>query len=126
MEAVLDVLSWITIIIGSAFSVIGAIGLIRMPDVYTRIHAASLIETMGVTMILLGLAFQAGISLITAKLVIIFALLMFTNPTTTHALARALYHAGVRPVTGHTVEKTVNSGMASDVNSDKESGSSIA
>lgn len=98
MAVILDYLSWAAIVIGSGFSLIGAVGIIRMPDVYTRIHAASLIETMGVGMILLGLGLQAGFTLITVKLFIIFAFLFFTNPTTTHALTRALYHAGVIPV----------------------------
>lgn len=91
--------SWFCMIVGSVFSLIGAIGLIRMPDVYTRIHAASLIETMGVGMILLGLGIQSGLNLVTVKLFLIFAFLFFTNPTTTHALMRALYHAGVIPLT---------------------------
>jgi len=96
---IFDYLSWFALITGSVFSLIGAIGVIRMPDVYTRIHAASLIETMGVGMILLGLGFQAGLSLISVKLFLIFAFLFFTNPTTTHALTRAIYHAGVVPLT---------------------------
>lgn len=96
---ILDILSWVAIVTGSVFCVIGAVGVIRMPDVYTRMHAASLIETMGAGMILLGLGFQAGLTLVSLKLFIIFAFLFFTNPTTTHALARALYHAGVVPVT---------------------------
>ncbi|MEQ8664559.1 MAG: monovalent cation/H(+) antiporter subunit G [Rhodospirillales bacterium] len=98
-EQILDVLSWASIIVGSVFCVIGAIGVVRMPDVFTRMHAASLIETMGAAGILLGLGIQAGLSLVSLKLFIIFAFLFFTNPTTTHALARALYHAGVIPVT---------------------------
>ena len=98
-EQIFDYLSWASIVVGSVFCIIGAVGVIRMPDVFTRMHAASLIETMGAGMILLGLGFQAGLTLVALKLFIIFAFLFFTNPTTTHALARALYHAGVIPVT---------------------------
>ena len=61
LEPVLHVLAWILLIGGSAFSVIGAIGLLRMPDFYCRIHAAGLTDTMGATLILLGLAIHNGI-----------------------------------------------------------------
>ncbi len=97
MGSFLDIATWACLIVGSTFALIGAIGIIRFPDVYTRIHAASLIETMGAGLILLGLALQAGLTLISVKLALIFLFLFFTNPTTTHALARALIHAGVKP-----------------------------
>lgn len=98
-----DYLSWFCLITGSVFSLIGAVGMLRMPDVFTRIHAASLIETMGVGMILLGLGIQSGFTLIAVKLFMIFAFLFFTNPTTTHALTRALYHAGVIPLSRNEI-----------------------
>ncbi len=97
MDTLLDGASWACLIGGSVFSLIGLIGVIRFPDVYTRMHAASLVETLGVGLILLGLVFQAGLSLISVKLALIFIFLFFTNPTTTHALARALNHAGIKP-----------------------------
>jgi len=98
MEAqVLDILSWACLVGGSVFALIGMIGVIRFPDAYTRMHAASLVETLGVGLILLGLVFQAGFTLISVKLGLIFLFLFFTNPTTTHALARALIHAGIKP-----------------------------
>lgn len=97
MEAALDIASWICLVGGSVFSLIGMIGVLRFPDVYSRMHAASLIETLGVGLILLGLVLQAGLSLISVKLALIFIFLFFTNPTTTHALARALIHAGIKP-----------------------------
>jgi len=108
MEEILGYLSWAAIVIGSVFSLIGAVGMLRLPDVYTRMHASSLIETMGAGMILLGLAFQAGLTLISVKLGIIFLFMFFTNPTATHALARALLHAGVKPkeLSSPTAEET--------------------
>ncbi len=105
MEAALDYLSWAAIVIGSVFALIGALGMLRLPDVFTRIHAASLIETMGAGMIILGLMFQAGLTLIGVKLVLILLFLFFTNPTTTHALVRALHHAGVKPMTSYPSDK---------------------
>lgn len=111
MVEVFNYLSWIVLGLGTLFCLIGAIGTVRMPDVYTRMHAASLIETMGAGSILLGLGLQSGFGLVSVKLFIIFAFLMFTNPTTTHALARALHHAGVMPVVAKPSEQP---GMSAD------------
>jgi multicomponent Na+:H+ antiporter subunit G len=94
----LDVASWTLILIGGAFCVIGAVGLLRMPDFFTRMHAASVVDTLGAAFILLGLMLQAGLSLVTVKLITIGILLFFTSPVSTHALARAALARGVEPV----------------------------
>ena len=62
MSVLVDLLSWLCLLAGGAFCVIGATGMIRMPDFYTRVHAASVIETLGAGLILLGLLLQAGIN----------------------------------------------------------------
>ena len=93
-----DVVSWISIGGGVFFIVVGSIGLIRLPDVYTRLHAAGMTDTMGAGLVLVGLAFQAGGTLITVRLLIIWAFLLFTSPIGTHALARAALHGKVEPV----------------------------
>ena len=80
MEQVLDILSWICLIVGSFFVLVGGIGVLRMPDVYTRSHAAGITDTMGALLILVGLMFQAGLTLITVKLVMILIFLLFTSP----------------------------------------------
>lgn len=82
---------------GGLFCLIGGIGLLRMPDFYTRMHAASVTETLGVGLILLGLLLQAGWSLIAAKLAMIGLLVFFVSPTASHALARAALLRGLRP-----------------------------
>ena len=92
-----DVASFSLIIIGSCFLVIGAIGLWRMPDVFTRMHAASVIDTVGAGFLLLGLALQAGISLVTLKLGFVFLLLFFFGPVAAHALVQAALHQGLMP-----------------------------
>lgn len=97
MELVLELATWACLITGSVFCLIGVVGIIRFPDAYTRMHAASLVETLGAGLILLGLILQAGFSLISAKLALIFIFLFLTNPTTTHALSRALIYAGIKP-----------------------------
>ena len=100
MEMILYVMSWIAIITGSVFCVIGAIGLIRLPDVYCRMHAAGMIDTIGIGLILLGLALQAGWSLALAKLAMILVFILFTSPTSCHALCRAAAYSGVHPMHG--------------------------
>ena len=96
---IVDILSWISIGIGAAFILVGGLGLVRMPDVFTRLHASSVADTAGAGFILLGFMFQAGLSLTTLKLVLIFVFLVFTAPTATHALAQAALLDGVRPWT---------------------------
>lgn len=99
MSALIDAASWLLLAGGSFFCLVGAIGLLRMPDFYTRMHAASLTETLGAGLILLGLLLQAGFTLVAAKLVMIGLLIFFTSPTASHALARAALLRGLKPWT---------------------------
>ena len=96
---IVDILSWISIGIGAAFVMVGGLGLIRMPDLFTRLHTASVADSAGAGFILLGLMLQAGLSLTSLKLVLIFVFLVFTAPTAAHALAHAALLDGVRPWT---------------------------
>lgn len=98
MSFVLDIASWILLACGGAFCVVGGIGLLRMPDFYTRVHAASVSDTLGAGLILLGLALQAGWTLVAAKLAVIGLLIFFTSPAATHALARAALGRGLQPL----------------------------
>lgn len=91
----IDLASWLSLLTGSAFCVIGGIGMIRMPDFYTRGHAASLTDTLGATLILFGLALQSGFSLITVKLVFVLLFIYLTSPTATHALVKAAHARGI-------------------------------
>ncbi|MBI3067407.1 MAG: monovalent cation/H(+) antiporter subunit G [Betaproteobacteria bacterium] len=93
-----DVLSWASLVGGGVFCVIGGVGLIRMPDFYTRTHAAGVTDTLGAGLLLLGLMLQAGLSLVTVKLVMLGLLIFFTSPTATHALARAAMVRGIKPL----------------------------
>ena len=97
MEAVLNGLSWACIVAGSLFAVIGGVGLLRLPDVYARMHGGGITDTLGAGLILAGLMFQSGISLTTGKLVMVLLFLLVTSPTATHAVARAALSAGVEP-----------------------------
>ena len=98
MNVWIDGLSWVFLIVGGAFCLIGAVGLLRMPDFYTRMHAASIIDTLGAALILLGLLLQAGLTLIAVKLFMLAVLIFFTSPTATHALARAAMVRGLKPL----------------------------
>jgi len=98
MSAALDIASWILLVAGGLFCIVGGIGLLRMPDFYTRVHAASVTDTLGVGLILLGLALQAGWTLVAAKLAVIGLLIFFTSPAATHALAKAALERGLEPL----------------------------
>ena len=69
-----------------------------MPDFYTRMHAASVIDTLGAGLILAGLMMQAGLTLVTVKLLMVGVLLFFASPTATHAIARAAMGRGLKPL----------------------------
>jgi len=98
VSLVIDIASGLCLLIGTIFCLVGAIGLLRMPDFFTRVHAASVLETLGADFILLGLMLQAGWSLVTVKLLMIGLLIFFASPTASHALARAAMVRGVMPL----------------------------
>lgn len=98
IDLLLDGLSWALLLIGSAFAVIGGIGVLRMPDVYTRMHASSLTDTMAPICILGGLMIQGGLSLVTVKLLLILLFLLFTSPVAAHALSAAALGQGHKPL----------------------------
>lgn len=97
MGILLDALTWALILGGSFFAVVGGLGIIRMPDLYTRLHAAGVTDTMGAGLVLVGLMLYAGLSLVTVKLGMILVLLWLTSPVSTYALARAALHGGLEP-----------------------------
>jgi multicomponent Na+:H+ antiporter subunit G len=95
-----DAISWILIVFGSLFVITGGIGLLRLPDFYSRIHAAGITDTMGAWLILTGLMFQSGLTLTTARLVILLFFLVATSPLASHALGKAAYLRGLDPLQG--------------------------
>ncbi|HZM35035.1 MAG TPA: monovalent cation/H(+) antiporter subunit G [Burkholderiales bacterium] len=97
MSAAIDIASWALLVAGGFFCIVGGLGLHRMPEFYTRLHAASVTDTLGAGLILLGLILQTGFTLVTVKLVLIGLLIFFTSPTATHALARAALARGLKP-----------------------------
>ena len=95
MSFALDGLSWIFLISGALFCILGGVGLLRMPDFWTRAHAASVTDTMGAGLILVGLMFQGGLSLVTLKLLMVLVFLYIAGPAAGHALCRAAHAHGV-------------------------------
>lgn len=101
-----DVLFWIEqvgmglTLAGGILSVIGSLGVLRFPDLYTRLHAASITDTGAATLMLFGLALLAGLSQETLKLLIAWAFIMLTSPTASHALANAAWSSGLKPKLG--------------------------
>ena len=98
MDLIIDVISWTCLATGSIFSLIGAVGILRLPDVFSRMHGAGIIDTLGMGLIMLGLMVQAGFTLVTVKLILIIVFILLTGPTATHALARAALNGGVNPL----------------------------
>ncbi len=99
MEGAVEILAWVLLGAGAVFSVIGGIGMLRLPDFYTRMHAAGVTDTMGAWLILAGLMCLAGLTLVTAKLALILFFLFITGPSATHALSKTAWYAGVKPAT---------------------------
>ena len=98
MPVIADIASWILLLSGSFFVLTGGIGVLRMPDVYTRSHAAGITDTLGALLIIAGLAIQSGLTLVTVKLVLILLFLLFTGPTASHALNHTAWADGLRPI----------------------------
>jgi multicomponent Na+:H+ antiporter subunit G len=98
MDITLDVLSWTLLTLGGLSVLVGGIGAVRMPDLYTRMHAASVTDSLGAMLIILGIMLQAGLSLATIKLAAILLFLLLTSPTSSNALASAALLAGTRPL----------------------------
>ena len=98
MNLALDLLSWLCLVTGVLFGITAGIGLLRLPDLFTRMHAAGIGDTLTAGLIVLGLMLQAGLTLNLVKLVLIMVFILFTSPTSTHALAKAALHGGVKPL----------------------------
>ena len=97
LATLLDVASWVFLTLGGFFVLIGGIGALRMPNLYTRMHAASVTDSVGAIFVIVGIMLQAGLSLATIKLAAILLFLLLTSPTASNALASAALLAGTKP-----------------------------
>lgn len=113
-KMIVEVTSWVLLAGGSFFLLIGGIGLWRMPDFFTRLHAAGVTDTGGAGLMLAGLMLQSGWDLVTLKLLLALFFILFTSPTACHALARTALHEGMKPAHGDTKRPDVPMPRAGD------------
>ncbi|MBL6596690.1 MAG: monovalent cation/H(+) antiporter subunit G [Candidatus Puniceispirillum sp.] len=106
MDMLITILSGLSIAIGVVALLIGSLGLIRLPDVFCRIHAVGMIDTAGASFIILGMIIHQGFSLVSVKLLLIGIFLFFTSPIATHAVAQVAHKMGVKPVGRDLVKKS--------------------
>ncbi|MDA9088578.1 monovalent cation/H(+) antiporter subunit G [Amylibacter sp.] len=92
-----QLIAWALILLGSVMVIIGALGSLRFPDFWSRLHAASVTDSGGVILLLLGMGIHSGFNLITFKLFLIGAFLFITGPTSSHAVANAALVSGAKP-----------------------------
>ncbi|MCK4713887.1 MAG: monovalent cation/H(+) antiporter subunit G [Marinosulfonomonas sp.] len=118
LDLVIEVLSWVFILSGSVFVIIGAFGTLRFPDFWSRLHAASITDSAGMILLVIGMCLQAGPTLVTVKLLIIGIFLFLTGPTSTHAIANAALVTGLRPPEGKGLVGAEPEPLASDEGND--------
>lgn len=99
MDLILLIVRDIFLVTGSMAVLIGAFGVLRLPELFCRIHAAGITDTAGAGLIITGLMIESGFTLVSLKLLVIFVLLFFTGPTSSHALAKTAISSNVLPVT---------------------------
>ncbi|MGI9498749.1 MAG: monovalent cation/H(+) antiporter subunit G [Geminicoccaceae bacterium] len=98
MAILADIVTFLCLAVGIVSMVIGSYGLLKLPDMFARMHAAGMVDTLGLGLIMIGLIIQAGFSLISFKLFLIIVFVLYTGPAVTHALAQAALNAGAKPV----------------------------
>lgn len=112
MSIVTTYLSWALLVLGGFLCVSGSVGLLRFPDFFTRMHAASVTDTLATGMILVGLMLQAPSWIVLGKLIMILVFVLLTSPTAGHALAKAALHSGLKPLLPEK-NKTLDAGAKS-------------
>jgi multicomponent Na+:H+ antiporter subunit G len=100
-----DIIGYILITIGILFDIFGCIGLVRFPDVYNRLQAATKCVTLGTVMLLVGVAFVHGWGPISAKAIICAVFILITSPTAAHAIAKGAHASGVKLWEDSVVDK---------------------
>jgi len=93
----LRIISMLVVAAGAFFLLVGSVGIIRLPDFYARTHATSKSDTLGLMLVLAGLAIYEGFDLNSVKLLLVLVFVVLTNPVGAHALARAALKFGLRP-----------------------------
>lgn len=119
MDLVLDLVSFVLLLGGGFFVVVGAVGVLRFPDFYTRTHAAGVTDTLGADLVLLGLLLQSPDAMTAIKLLLIFFFIALTSPVATHSVAHAAYAGREAPLTGKLLLRQ-NVPLAVEAEAEKE------
>ncbi|WP_103665603.1 monovalent cation/H(+) antiporter subunit G [Gracilimonas amylolytica] len=98
MIDITNILTILFVVAGIFFLLIGSIGTIRLPDFYSRTHATSKSDTLGMMLIILGLIIYEGLNINSGKLFLILLFILLANPVGAHALARAAINSGLKPI----------------------------
>ena len=106
MTGILELLSSLCLLLGGVLCITGGVGLLRMPDFFTRVHASGVTETLAAPLLLIGLLLQMEWSLDSVKVIMILIIVLATNPTATHAMAKAALHGGQPPLVFDDDEST--------------------
>lgn len=112
MTAILELLSNLCLMLGGVLCITGGVGLLRMPDFFSRVHASGVTDTLAAPLLLIGLLLQMEWSLDSVKVIMILILVLVTNPTATHAMAKATLHGGQRPLVFDDDEHTGGEGTS--------------
>jgi multicomponent Na+:H+ antiporter subunit G len=96
----MSISEWVSLVLtglGAFFFFAGTVGVLRFPDVYTRLHALTKADGLGVGLVVMGLAVQTTSWMVVTKLMVIWLLVMFSSATSCHLVARAARQAGIQP-----------------------------
>jgi multicomponent Na+:H+ antiporter subunit G len=98
LQNIVNIMSFAFMLAGGFFMLSGALGILRMPDFFTRIHPSGIIDSFGAPLVLVGVAMHYGFSFMTLKIILLILLLLITNPTSTHALAQSAILGRLKPL----------------------------
>ena len=105
MELIVDISSALCLLLGSFLCLSGGVGIMRLPDFYTRMHAVGVTDTLGAGMILIGLMLQNPEGLVILKLLLILVMTLFISPVASHALAKAAFRNHLVPLSDRNENK---------------------
>ncbi len=98
MENIIEIAGWVFIALGAFFTLTGAVGILRMPDFYSRLHPAGITDTAGLIFILFGFLLHSDFGLVSVKIILLVAFSLVTSATACHALAKAALFTGEKPL----------------------------
>ena len=105
LAGMVAMLSSACLLLGAFLIISGAVGVLRFPDFFTRMHAAGVTETLATTLILLGLILLAGWSILSFKLLLILLFILITSPVASHALTKSALHGNLQPLVNENNEQ---------------------